>query len=89
MVNGLIQRKDVNMMMETKPKVKLSFENKWVDSFLGELYVDDCDQPPAPLLKIEMVAFDSIEVCFFLPLWTLHSQKYGSNLFCYFCCSFC
>ncbi len=71
MVNGLIRRRDVNMMMETKPKAKLSFENKWVDAFLGDLYVDDCDEPPAPLLKIEMVSFDQNEVCCFVSLLLL------------------
>jgi len=62
LVNELTGRKDVQLTLVTQPRFRLAFENQMVTMFLDQMSIDDCDQPPAPLLRIMKAVFDSVYV---------------------------
>jgi len=60
LVNELTGRKDVQLTLITQPKLRLGFENQMVTSFLDQLNIDDCDQPPPPSVRIDKISFDLV-----------------------------
>jgi len=59
LVNELTGRKDVQLTLVTQPKFRLAFENQMVATLLDHLTIDDCDQPPPPILNLLKITYES------------------------------
>jgi len=61
-VQGILNRKGVNLIMATQPKMQFTYEPLVLEKFLKDLEIDDCDQPQPPILKVVKVTFNSVTV---------------------------
>jgi len=59
---GILNRKGINLIMATQPKMQLTFELPVVEKFLKDLEIDDCDQPQPPILTTGKATFNSIAI---------------------------